>query len=326
LRNNVKGVSSMSAGVGAGDEERRASAVALLAGWVESQPMQDLVEAFGEPWPSGSLVDLLTGLEDISSRHWDFRSRNNSERWEAESPDLSDEVVSAVFDSARRLGLVDESTPRATNYDAVAILGGGRQTPLVRSQFLADLIEKGEVVTPRVYLLGSPRAIIESERQFSDTYAPQATSEFDLMNAAGERAFGLTTFGEEAGAVDGSDHPYAQWRLRRYEASDNVHVTSISAPTSDLSRRPNTGDTYEWLMRHGDLVRGERVLLVTSAWFTAFQGFDAIRLLDLPHGLHTEIVGFGRDRVPAHVSPTVLLQEVRSGIRSALNLYQSASG
>lgn len=306
--------------------DRRAGAIAVLADWVDSDPMRDLVGAFEEAWPPGTLGDVLDGLETISAKYWDFRGRDNSERWEAESPELPAPVVEVVYESGRQLGLVEESTPSTTNYDAVAVLGGGRQTPLVRSRFLADLMRRGAVSTERIFLLGSPRPVLDSERELTLDYAEGAATEFDLMNAAGEHAFGVAEHREDHGAVAGSDHPFAQWHVRRYAEVDGVHVTSISAPSSDLARRPNTGDTYDWLVRHGDLMGGESVLLVTSAWFTAFQGFDAIRLLDLPHGLNSEIVGFGAQRAPRHLSPTVLLQEVRSGVRSARQLYLSATG
>ena len=310
---------------GTSPHERRVEAVETLGRWVQSAPMRNLVAAFEVDWPSGSLLDVLEGLEDISARHWDFRGRDASERWEARPSDLRPDLASLIFDACRKLGLVDETTPLGETYDAAAVLGGGRQTPLVRAGYLAELIDKGLVSTPQIYLLGSPRLLLASERDFTDDYTPMAETEFDLMNAAGERAFALTTFDEQEGAVtDGGDHPYSRWRVRTY-ASSPTTVTSISAPSSDLSRRPNTADTYAWMVQHGELNPGDRILLVTSAWFTAFQGFDAIRMLDLPHDLHTEIVGFGRDRVPSHVSTAVLLQEVRSGIRSAHQLYLTAT-
>ena len=91
---------------------------------------------------------------------------------EARPSDLRPDLASLVFDACGELGLVDETTPLGETYDAAAVLGGGRQTPLVRAGYLAELIHRGLASTPQIYLLGSPRLLLASEKEFTDDYAP----------------------------------------------------------------------------------------------------------------------------------------------------------
>jgi hypothetical protein len=306
------------------NERVRAQAIERVDSWIHHPALAELVSAFGEAWPVGDIGQELAGLEEISAKHWNLRDLGGGERWEAPSRELPADVALLAVDACRQLDLVDESAPSGYSYDALVVLGGGGLTPLVRTQYASELISRGVTFT-RLYMLGSPRPVAEAEARLVARYAPAAKTEFDLMAAAAEQVFQLGAHADDTGALPArSDHPFAQWTVRRYD--DNaLPTTIIGAPSSDLQRRPNTGDTYEWMFRQGGLAAGHSLLLVTSAWFTVFQGFDAIRLLELPHVLATETVGFGMERLALPLSPTYLLQELRSGIRSAHALYAATA-
>lgn len=298
--------------------------ISAIESWVSHDAMKELVARFGDSWPNGDVGHVLAGLEEVSIKHWNARSRGAGERWEAPPTDFDPDVATTVIDCCRRLGLLDASTPKRDCYDAVVILGGGGDTPLIRTRHAESLVRRGIVRTRRVYLLGSPRQVGALERPRLAEYAPFARTEFDLMCAAAEHEFGVRRFIERHGSSPAnSAEPFAQWTCRRY-TDPSMELTALSAPSSDLERRPVTGDTYEFMYSLGEFESGDHLLIVTSAWFTAFQGFDALRLLDLAHGLETETVGFGIDEYPRPMSPSELLQEVRSGIRSARGLYEVA--
>jgi hypothetical protein len=249
--------------------------------------------------------------------------------------------------SVSDLGMAGVRTSHLRDYDHVVVLGGAGLSPLLRCAYAADVIAANSLAPQAIWLLGSPRPVTTTERQRSDTYAPGASDEFDLMSAAGQRVFSRQTGRHEAvcGCADlATACPQWQNRWGHLEASvradtdvrlqhrrrasltgGGVEVHVLSASTSQPPRRPNTGDTYELLAELAHLDDNSRVLVVTGQQFVPFQTFDAIRLLHVPHGCHVDAVGHDAadtDRVH-DVGHT--LQEVLSALRSARRLGEAVS-
>jgi hypothetical protein len=121
--------------------------------------------------------------------------------------------------------------------------------------------------------------------------------------------------------------PPNKWRVAAGKAPDGHDVFAISAglqsdvwdPNGIRKIRPNTADTYV-LLRNllRDVEPGGRVLVVTSAHFTGFQGADAERLAyDL--GLDVDVVGFDPTTFGEAPKPThELLQEIHSKVSSTI--------
>jgi hypothetical protein len=270
------------------------------------------------------------------------------ERSDAVSLPFDPEAGEIVGRAATDLGLVRSSRPRARRFDHVVVAGGGGVSPRLRASFAAELIERHQLDPGDVWLLGSPRPVTSTERRQTDPYAPGAADEFDLMIAGGEQAFARERFSQTAlcGCSD-LTVPCPEWqerwrhldpvacgltdaalqhrRQRTYPGRGfDLHV--LSAATGRPPDRPNTADTYALLANVAGLDQSQRVLLVTTQVFVPFQGFDAIRMLHLPHGIEVEVVGFGNEAGDRPATPAYQLQEVLSGLRSARRLAVDALG
>ncbi|WP_434739893.1 hypothetical protein [Micromonospora sp. SH-82] len=296
---------------------------AEVTGWATSTAMRDLVECFGQRWPSGDGdvdVDLvLTGLEEISARHWDFRG--GRERAGAVPGEFSEGVTARVRAAADALGLRGRNLPDESAYDHVLIHGGLLRSCLARAGHAAELLD-GTVEAGEVCGLGSLRPTTEPERAMAaEAGLGQPADEFDAMDAALRAALPGVLVDTDT-PTTGADRAYASHRIREYRTSGGPRVRVLAAPSSDPGRRANTADTCTfWADAVGRPAPGQRVLLVTTEHFVPFQHADAIRVLGIPYGCAVETVGVdptaavhGRPGQP--LTTAQYLQEIRSAIRS----------
>jgi hypothetical protein len=372
----------------------RAEAVfGLVADWLFSAPMAQLLAGFGEQIPavgsaSGSAgsttgwllsheelpdwlapiavggaasvdglspgqVDILRralGLERIAAENFNFRARNGQryrERVQAVSADFTAEFRERIHGLADELGLVTPQYPQLGRvYDTTLILGGGHLFPLLRARYAAQLQASG-IDLGELYFLGSPRFLIEEppERSETETYAPGATDEFDLMVGAAHAEFGLTSAGTTflcgcssareqcpkwsfRGAEGAELPPPAYTHERRGDLADSTGHTAalvLSASTSRPPERPDTSDTLSLWARYAKPSSGQRVLVITNQAFVPFQTFDALRWFYLPHAVDVAVTGFGVDETHRMRTAEYLLQETLSGIRSGRRLLVAAA-
>lgn len=71
---------------------------------------------------------------------------------------------------------------------------------------------------------------------------------------------------------------------------------------------------------------GDYVQLVTSAIYSVYQFFEAVRVLGFRYGVAVEVVAVPPARALASQSPAAYAQEIRSCLRSALALVRTAKG
>lgn len=252
---------------------------------------------------------------------WDFR--HGKERWDAAELEADAATNEAVLDAATELGLVGTSMPSLAPADAVVILGGGFLTPLYRSLHAVAVAEV--LGCSRIISLGTGRRLAgEREALLSAEYAPNASTEFDLMEAAARQAFQL---GEPAivhhGVVPGSgaeQHRTWQHSLIR---GNGLTLDVLRAPSTDPTRRANTRDTYRFLIERLDLGFAPRIAIATTSIFVPFQHFDALNILGEMTTAKVETTGFDVMNGPNPASPSNLLQEVRSGIFSAMVAFEA---
>src|SRR5262249_36562486 len=203
--------------------DRAAHVFALVGSWMFSEPMTQLLDAFGEGMPAAEgwlhlgedlpewldpvLNDSITGIEGLSAAqtdilrrvlavermtadHFNFRGDGPQyrERSQAMSGDFEPELRERILELTDRLGLVSPRHPRYRHYDKTLVLGGGHRSPLLRPRYAAQLQAEG-VDLGELSFLGSPRFLVEEppERAVTDLYAPGAVDELDLM-ISGARA------------------------------------------------------------------------------------------------------------------------------------------
>jgi hypothetical protein len=288
-------------------------------------------------------------VERISADNFNFRAGVNGqylERFQALSADFDSQLRERVLKLTDQLGLVTPRVPRWRQYEQTLVLGGGYVSPLLRTRYAAQLQTNG-VDLGRLSFLGSPRQLLDDppERDKTESYAPGAHDEFDLMVGAAR-----SEFDAHPGEVvllcgcSATNKPCPTWRFanhekasetppeftheRRVELFDSNGATvgfALSPSTSRPPYRPDTSDTLGLWTRLTGPQPGQRTLVVTTQVFVPFQTFDGIRRLYVPHGLDVDAVGFGPGWGDRPQTAEYLLQETLSGIRSARRLLIDAA-
>lgn len=292
--------------------------------------MVQLVKGFEERIPTNlSFPQWLQWLLQFSER-WDFRRLqreakardiNEGARWLLTDDGMSDEQKNLVMKSAHLLGLIGVDQPSLNFYDYVLVLGGARLSCLLRPRFAKYLLEKKIINTKIVALLGAMRPVAESEREATDTYAPGAYSEYDLLNAGGEKSFSIREAFFEKRYIN-MDMENKNWAIREYEDLFNyVKIISIAAPSSEPEkRRANSADTFSFFISKYNIPEGSSFLLVTSQIYVPYQQLEAVRKIAIPHKMIVETVGYPSDwnsNLAGMGQPSNYLQEIRSAIQSA---------
>jgi hypothetical protein len=281
--------------------------------------------------------ERLSMLRDFAKTHWDYRK--GQERQGQQVDDVLDhkpEVTNphepgynpsapwnVVFDATREFGMVDSTQPKYSHYDMLIVLGGANRAPLQRTEYG---LEQG-VDVDAVALLGSDRPVNDAERQKAVDYAPQAQTEFDLMDGAAQTAIGVERRKTLTLSRVGYDHDDSSIpRVNYYRTRDNKSVFTLNAPTRPGMTRANTDDTYALLRTAAGKSRlypGAKVLVVTNAFVSAFQAIDAKRNIDLMTGAETDTIGYDAAYGGVNRLPSQLLQETLSYIDSLVKLQDS---
>jgi len=251
-----------------------------------------------------------------------------SARWEIEETSLSKDDEARVVDLADQLGLVSNAPPRRRDIDFLLILGGARLSNLLRPQYAAELIQASAVAPKHIVLLGGSRPVMETERDATDSYAPRANTEFDLLTQGAATAFNFDTSARDEEVHTDEESSNANWQVWRFGPEStglDIPISAIEAPSSEpLTRRATSADSYEFFAEHLHLPTGTACLLVTSQIYVPYQHLEGVRSLAVPFELELETVGF-----PPHwqadlqgmQGPVNYLQETRSTILAARRLY-----
>ncbi len=96
-------------------------------------------------------------------------------------------VSGAIF----LLGLLGVQEPTETEFDYVIALGEARFSCLYRPKYIKVLLQDQKIHAKEIILLSGMRPVAEMERIATDTYAPAAETEYDLINAGAEQVFNL---------------------------------------------------------------------------------------------------------------------------------------
>jgi len=317
---------------------------ALIKDWINSPWFIDLLNLYeGNITLEGRLDNDLAQLEEFSDR-WDFRriarergaatddnltQGAGSARWLSANTGFSPEVETRILDDSLHLGLVQAQEPVLQGYDYVLVLGGARLSCMLRSVRAAEIVRSGVQVN-NIALLGAARPVAESERDATDTYAPNAVDEFDLIIAGARDAFGIDTNVYQEDRYDDPNNKNLSWAIRTFHAEfekKTYRFLAISAPSSDpLSRRANSADTWTFFLDQEKPKPGNKLLLVTSQIYVPYVQLEALRTLGLPHNLLVETIGFPGDRMPqlqGLTNANHYLQEIRSTIQAALRFCRA---
>jgi len=173
-------------------------------------------------------------------------------------------------------------------------------------------------------LLGAARPVADTERDATDTYAPGAADEFDLIIAGAQQAFGFDASSFDENRYDDTANRNLSWVIRRFATSfegRGLDVIAMSAPSSDPQRRrANSADTILFFLDREKVPQNSSLLLVTSQIYVPYVQLEALRTVALPRQLLVETIGVSGDRMPTLqglADANHHLQEIRSTIQAA---------
>jgi hypothetical protein len=317
--------------------DRERLLAARLHEWLGHDQLHELVRRWGgSPPANASLSELLDYLVPFSDV-WDYRGKARgatgsavssqdsagASRWEVTDDARVGENQELVLRAARALGLARVRLPRRRFFDYVLILGGARLSNLFRVRRAKELLDRGALEAKALVLLGSLRDVMESERDATDTYAPSARTELDLLVRAAELELGIdaataSTSGESGPAT--TDARRRAWSFRAHAHGD-VPLLALAAPSREpAKRRATSADSYAFF--HDTLAPspGASCLLITSQIYVPYQHLEAVRTLALPYDIELETIGFPirwGGRLQGLRAPANYLQEIRSTIQAA---------
>ncbi len=292
--------------------------------WISIPEFRELIHSFGGDYESNTtLEERIRKLQKFSDV-WDFRNRqkkdlNSAEnaRWTIEDNQLSEKQKNLTMKAAKKLGLIGCTVPSQKHYDYILALGGAQMSCLFRMKFAKELCDQYDVSVQSIAGLVGMRKVMESERNATDTYAPDAETELDLMRASVKKVFGSLEITEKQEYISKNENE--SWVLERY--SYDIPIILMAAPSGEPEkRRANTADTFAFFREHSNIEKNKSILLVTSQIYVPYQQLEAIRMLGLPYGYSLETLGFPNEwsiHMKGLNNPENYLQEIRSVIQSA---------
>lgn len=307
-----------------------------LVQFTEHPALRELTNYFG--FEATEDQDRLDQLQQFMTQNWE--ARNGTERqavnWDDPDDPSAQEASRKVFELTAYLNMVESSHPKHDEYDYLVILGGANLAPFDRLRYGMEQGAKYK----HIVLLGGGRKVGENEKPKTDTYAPGARTEFDLMNGAVETLLGDQIIRDET--VDlrepagRAEHDSKNWKVRMYELKDGTNILSLSSdfePEKDQSKdarqhknRSNSGDTYAFMreiLGESMLNADAKALLVTNAFYTNAQHLDAVRELTLTTGAQVETIGYDAAYGGTVRTAKQLKQELKSGIDAAVRLQDA---
>lgn len=295
--------------------------------WINTPELEVLVEQFGSKIPQGLGNEGKLRWMVEFSKNWDFRSAQKvaydsktgeKARWLVDNTALSEQQTSAAMNVAQKLGMVDCTPPIQTAYDVILVLGGARMSCFFRMKYAKELCDSRGITAKEIVGLTGMRLISESERSATDTYAPGAGTEFDLMCAAAQNVFEAAQVETFKKTTD--ENMNSSWAKVQYKDKGGVPITVLAAPSSEPEkRRANTADTFTFWKEQRNIQRGKQLLLVTSQIYVPYQQLEAARILGLMCGHSVETVGFPREwsaTMQGLQTAANYLQEIRSTLIS----------
>ena len=298
--------------------------------WLYTPELDILVEQFENRIPRNlAFTDRLDWLADFS-QIWDFRKiqsvakdlkTGETARWLLSNSNLNEMQMAAAIKAAEALGMITGQALTNKNQVTILVLGGARMSCLFRMRFAKELCESYGIRAKEIVGLTGMRLISDSERSTTDTYAPEAKTEFDLMCEAAKRVFGLSREASREGEL--LDSLNDSWARIRYKSK--IPITILAAPSSEPEkRRANTADTFQFWREQRDAEKENSVLLVTSQIYVPYQQLEAVRILGIPYGYNLETVGFPREwsvGIQGLQTAANYLQEIRSVLLSMQKLF-----
>ncbi len=146
--------------------------------------------------PIESPQEFIESIKQLDPRYQGKRNltRQDLEKDEKKWPQDTKDVITKTAEAMRMVRLGPEGNPQSIetplvgNYDAVICLGAARQANLDRTRYAVQCLRDPSLAPRYRHLIvaGSDRKLIDSEKENTFNYAPNAENEFDLCVGAAQ--------------------------------------------------------------------------------------------------------------------------------------------
>ena len=272
-----------------------------------------------------SIIKYINKVCEFSDA-WDYRNKQDvllktgeRARWLLENDDFAINNEEEILACAKELGFIGKTdlSNEKLNIDYVLVLGGGKESNILRPLYAKMMIDKYSFNDAMVVGLTCDRKIDESENTENFHYDESCKTEFDCVRYGLQKAFNRTQYIKAYEDIDKiindditNDMP---------EVGNKVYV--LRSPANDGRDRANSKDTYEYFFEILFNHNLKNILLVSSQIFVPYQGLSFMEFA-LEHNIYFEIVGYpyllyDKTGEYQHAQPVKYLQEFRSVMMTA---------
>jgi hypothetical protein len=285
---------------------------------------KQLLLNFGHEIPdTDNIVELIEHMIGISEQ-WDFRQKQNTldvktgeyARWLVTDESITKIQYESVMNAIKQLGFINCNKPKSSNYDYILVLGGARYSCLYRTKYAIQIVNQLKEKPKAIVLLSSHRKVSDSERTATDTYAPEAVTEFDLFNGSIKSL--LPEYQEYCEKRTEFENFNKSHAIRKYKSDEFATIINLSAPSSDPEkRRANSTDTYRYFAQKCNPCEEAKILLITNEIYVPYQQLEALSALAIVLDVQVETIGFPNEwlnSLHGRKCASNYLQEIRSTI------------
>ena len=264
-------------------------------------------------------VDKLCEFSNI----WDYRNKQDvilktgeRARWLLVNDDFAKGNEKEIIDCAKALGFIGKTDlyDNKMNIDYVLVLGGGKESNILRPLYSKIMIDKYNFNDAMVVGLTCDRKIDATENTDTFHYDESCKTEFDCVKFGLQKAFNRTKYINAYKDIDKIINENITNDMS--EIGNKVYV--LRSPANDGRERANSKDTYEYFFQVLFNSNLKNILLVSSQIFVPYQGLSFMEYA-LEYNIYFDIVGYPYllyDNTGAyqHAEPVKYLQEFRSVI------------
>ena len=280
--------------------ERILNIINNFSNWINTDEFKELIYIFGGHYlPQYNTIDQICWLKEEFIDVWDYRKRQRealtkegeAARWLLKNDNLIDKNRTIIYDAAKILGLIGNRNTIYSNADYILPLGGARMSNLRRCELANQQLQTLQNHTKIVALSGM-RPISDSERKgFIDTYAPNATTEYDAICCGMKKAF-KNIYGSEDELQENSN-PNLSYAIKHFliKGEQNYEAYALAAPSTDPSRRANSADCFKFFFQKFHVKKHSKIINCTSEIYCPYQQVRSLSFA-IDYQVEFDTIGF----------------------------------
>ena len=255
-------------------------------------------------------TNIFTHLYNLSkfSTCWDYRKKQNATtkiksgenaRWLLKNDDFVLNLSNLIIEVAKELTLIGNTDLIFHSFDYILILGGARETNILRPLYTKMLIDKYNLNNLTIVGLTCDRAFDVTENTKNFTYPDFVKTEYDAL----------------------------KYGINNLEFNNlNINIEILKTPNPFGQNRANSKNTYEYFFKTIYDNNKNNILLISSQIYAPYQSICFMPFAE-KYNINFDIVGYpyniyDNTGLYKHAEPVKYLQEFRSTILEMKNFME----